>query len=330
MSDSPRPKRLQNVLLLLIKVLLLGGAVSYVLYRVSRHEHLGTEWARLLAGLRIGQQWWLLCFLVLLTFANWACEAAKWQIAVARVEQISYGRAFRSVLAGLSLSFLIATNAGNYLGRTWYLRSPDRYQVLGAMLVVSVTQAFTTYFFGVPALIFLANQEGWLPEWLYWLLILPAWPASALVLVALYLLARRYLNLISRVPLLGMLYPYLQVIHQYQAGELLRVLAWAMLRYLIFFGQFWGMLYLFGIELPWLDQTVAIAAVYWSKSALPNFSFLSDLGIREMSSVFFFGLYDVHELTIVGVTLSLWLINLVLPVLTGLAFSWGMRPHLRR
>jgi uncharacterized membrane protein YbhN (UPF0104 family) len=53
------------------------------------------------------------------------------------------------------------------------------------------------------------------------------------------------------------------------------------------------------------------------KSVLPSFNFLSDLGIREFSAVYFFSPLGVDEIAIISASLLIWLINLLAPAMVG-------------
>jgi hypothetical protein len=49
-------------------------------------------------------------------------------------------------------------------------------------------------------------------------------------------------------------------------------------------------------------------------------SLLSDLGVRELSAMYVFGLLGQERLQVLSASLSLWLLNIVVPSAIGLFF----------
>ncbi|MES2732218.1 MAG: UPF0104 family protein, partial [Bacteroidota bacterium] len=55
------------------------------------------------------------------------------------------------------------------------------------------------------------------------------------------------------------------------------------------------------------------------------FHFLSDLGVREFSALYIFEFYHASLSAVLAATLSLWLLNILLPALSGSALVWRLK-----
>ena len=65
-----------------------------------------------------------------------------------------------------------------------------------------------------------------------------------------------------------------------------------------------------------------VSLVYLSKTLVPSFNFLSDLGVREFSSIFFLGLCGVAPEVALSAGMFIWVVNLLLPSLLGGILIW--------
>ena len=117
--------------------------------------------------------------------------------------------------------------------------------------------------------------------------------------------------------------PYLIVIDQYEFSEIREAMFWATLRYTVFSIQFWLLFQLFNIKLNVIDSFAGIFLVFFSKTLIPAINFLGDLGIREASSLFVFGVYNIEPSLLIATTLSLWCVNIFIPTVVGI--FWALK-----
>ena len=111
-----------------------------------------------------------------------------------------------------------------------------------------------------------------------------------------------------------------QAIRLISFSNLLLFIFFSILRYCVFAFQLW---LLFDLMELGLDLNVLIAGITWiylTKTLLPLFSLVGDLGIRELSAVFFFSLHGIEPHLVIVPTLVLWILNILLPSLAGLYF----------
>ena len=93
----------------------------------------------------------------------------------------------------------------------------------------------------------------------------------------------------------------------------------ALCRYLVFSHQYYFLFLAFDVDLPYITLMATIAAVYFLASSLPSFQFL-DFAVKGSVAVFFFGKLGVNEWIVVFVSMLMWFLNVVLPVVIGSYF----------
>src|SRR5690606_7784400 len=155
---------------------------------------------------------------------NWGFEAWKWWYLAQKIEKVSFLRAFRSVMVGLTLGFITPNRVGDYAGRILELRSKKRFHAIGAIFLGRFAQLVITVLAG--------NLGGY---YLFWHFYWPDFPLAK-VSVGLFLLAANMLCLLLFfratliLALLGSFkparrfLPYVRVLARYNFRELLNTL----------------------------------------------------------------------------------------------------------
>jgi hypothetical protein len=269
----------------------------------------------------------LLLVSALLIPVNWGLEAWKWKLLGQKLEQISFLRAFRSVMVGLTLGFITPNRLGDYAGRVLELKSKARLEAIGAVFIGRFCQLVATVLVGSFGLLYFLQQ-------LYW----HEYPAMLLSLVFLLLVlnlamllllfnARAMVALVAAIGPLQGLVKYLAIMSSYTFREMYRVLLLSLARYFIFLLQFVLLLILFEVLLSPLEYLSGVSATFFLKSIVPSVSLLSDLGVRELSAMYLFGLLGQERLQVLSASLSLWLLNIVVPSAVGLLFVLRLRLH---
>jgi hypothetical protein len=273
-----------------------------------------------------GTRYLMLPLVSALMVANWGFEAFKWQYLLKAVYPVSRGTAFKAVLSGVSVSALLPNRVAEYLGRIFYIPAYCRIKAIIVTIVGSMAQLLVSIVLG--SLAFIAYQyypfEA-APLNLYILLVL--------ILLLNILLLLGYFNIpliVANIPDQGYfrkVAQYLRLVTVYHPYSLWKVLQWAGLRYAVFAGQFYLLLYTFqvpvslmegAIALPvvFLAQTLTIAlpVVFLAQTLIPTIA-LAEVGIRGATAVHFIVVFGGSEVGILAATYSLWLINILLPAL---------------
>ncbi len=115
------------------------------------------------------------------------------------------------------------------------------------------------------------------------------------------------------------------ILGAYSSRELTETLAWSAARYAVFAGQFGFLLTAFGVEGGVGVGALAVAGTFLLKSLVPSLSALTDVGARELSAVYFFGLLGQTALPVLSASLCLWLLNIAIPSAIGLSLVPRLR-----
>ena len=261
----------------------------------------------------------------LLIPVNWGFEAKKWQLLASKVEPTTFIRAYRAVMVGLTLGFITPNRLGDYAGRVLELKSRKRLEAIGAIFIGRFCQLVATVLVGsVGLLYFIVRFYG------------ASYPAVAVSLTVLLLLmsgamllllynARVMVAIVSAVKVLRRLVPYVAIVASYSSKEVSKLLLLSLGRYAVFMGQFILLLVLFDVDLSLVQYISGVAGTFFLKSIVPSVTLLSDLGVRELSAMYLFGLLGQERLQVLSASLSLWLLNIAVPSAVGLYFVLRLR-----
>ncbi|TAF94546.1 MAG: UPF0104 family protein [Cytophagia bacterium] len=306
----------------LAKIVILVAMLGYLYVTLQNKKQGLTDILNLLRQVWSVNNGFEIGLVVLLTPLNWAFESLKWQTLAQKIAPVSFFNAFRGVLAGLTLGFFLPNNVGDAAGRLWSLERAHRSAGVGAALLSNGLQFYVSLLFGTLAWGHLLYQQPPLRQ--FYNLVLLGLLVATLFFGAWLLLKRQVAEqYLEGKSWFRWLVPYLRVIGTYHASELGRALGAATARYAVFTTQFFILLHIFGISLPLLATLTGIFLVFFAKTLIPALNFLGDLGIREAASLYFFSFYAVIPARLVATTLSLWLVNILIPVLIGMV--WFMK-----
>src|SRR5687767_3632581 len=132
--------------------------LSWSIYRqISRQPDLESAWRAIKESFSTPLVWNLV-LVVLLMIVNWSIEAIKWKIAVKPVQQVSFLKAFRAVLSGVSFSVSMPNRIGEYLGRVLYMDEGNKLKTISITIVASISQLIITLLMGGLGLVILRNE----------------------------------------------------------------------------------------------------------------------------------------------------------------------------
>ena len=242
---------------------------------------------------------------------NWLMEAMKWKILTRPHSEISINEAFCGVLSGLSLGFVTPGGVGGYAGRLLSLSGKHRSQLIGSVWLGRAMQMFITALFGIIGVwIFFHKSTLTLPIISHWW-----WIVLAMGFLITTLLYK------SKIKIFGQrISYYFAMMREYVWQDYIQIFILSFGRYIVFSIQYLLILSIFKIPLPMIVLFGGVSWMFLMKSIVPSFNFLSDLGVRELSVLTFFDLYNVSQPKILTSSLILWMINILIPVLIGLYF----------
>lgn len=308
-------------IIFLSKLVILAGLLVYV-GRVARSQPL--NWELVQTQWREGRHtgFWASCILLLMP-VNWGLEALKWQLLLRRVVPSTFPAAFRGVLAGVTLGFVLPAQLGDTAGRVLSLQSRPA-EAIGASLVSGGMQFYVALVGGAFA-------------WASYLTLVPQRATRAgMVLLAVLMglvgagvvlgVCRQSLvKWLEHRPQVRRFSQYWAILGWYTHTEIGTALGVAGLRYLVFSMQFLAALQLMGIGLPPAVLATGIGLVFLVKTITPAFNLLSDLGVREAASLWVFEPFGVLLPLVLTATLLLWVANILIPVLVGTIWVWKLK-----
>lgn len=293
--------------------------ISWSLYRqISNQPDLAQRWEQISKG----YQDWRFWVVFALMFLNWGIESAKWQSLVGHVQKFSFLRAFKSVLAGCSVTMLTPNRIGEYGGRILYTKEENRIKAISLSLVGSISQLLITLVMGCIGLLYLRylshNNNGALrvlPE--FWGDLLIYLSVGVTILLLLFYLRLGWLvRMMERVPSLQKVVNHIRVLDEFDNKHLVDILFLSFLRYLVFVLQYVLMLQVMHIDIaPWLCFWL-MTVFYLVMAVAPSIGFI-ELPVRVSASWVIFKLYTSNELGVGTASLGIWLINLVIPAVIG-------------
>ena len=262
-------------------------------------------------------------FLLYLSFflvpINWSVEAWKWSFLASKIEKLSFVKATEGTLTGLALGMVTPFSLGEYLGRVLQANSAARTRLIGAVFFNKVIQFFVTLFFGGIALVYFLKNGVHYSLWDYCCLALGIINISFLLLLFYPSL---FYELIKKLKVVPFLLGYFKILTAYHRKDVIVVICASFLRYLIFSLQFVLILTTFKVS---NDITLLFTSawfVFLAKSVVPTFF---DFGVRETSAIYFFKVFNIHSDDVLFASISLWLMNVVLPAFVGLILVFKIK-----
>ena len=264
----------------------------------------------------------LLWLVVLLMLVNWALESRKWQLLMAPLEKLSFLTAFKSVLAGCSITMLTPNRIGEYGGRILYINENNRLKAISHTILGSMSQLFVTLLMGTAGLVyfrFIGGQGKMLNIILSPFLLNILLYISVLVcigLLLLYLRAGFLVTLINRAGVFKKSVKYIEHLSDFNRKQLLRILFLSIFRYLVFILQYMLLLHVLQVNIHPVVCFWLLAVYYLLLAFTPTIGF-TELPIRAAASVQLLQVFSANILGIEVASFGIWLINLVLPAIIG-------------
>ena len=309
---------------------LLGAWLFYSLYQQIRGQPHLRDSLVLMKDAPLGKSSWKFWLVILLALVNWGIEARKWQVLLKPLQSIRFLRAYRSVLSGLALSLNTPNRMGEYGGRILYVKEGSRLKAISLSIAGSISQLIITLALGCGGLVYLIYFSNLQTEYvmglsLYWIKFLLLISSIITGFLILFFFRLSWLiKLLEKIPYSSRFTQYLNVLEQFTAKILLRLLSLSFFRYLVFVLQYILLLQLLHVEIFWFDCFWIISILFLVLAIVPSFA-IADLGIRGKFSTALLSLYSANIVGILGTTFGIWCINLFIPAFAGSILILGIK-----
>ncbi|MBS1510701.1 MAG: flippase-like domain-containing protein [Bacteroidetes bacterium] len=308
------------------------GPVIMVLLCWSLYSQLMQQHDLALRWQQVKQSWYSSEFIIVLVLmlVNWGIEARKWQVLVLHLQPVSLVRAFKSVLAGCSITMLTPNRIGEYGGRILFLKEEHRIKAISLNIVSSISQLLITMIMGCAGLIYLRffshnnpNALTVLPD--FWGNVLIYFSISGTLLLFLFYIRLGWLvGLMEKLTVFNKIIRHIQVLDEFSASQLLRLLSLSLVRYLVFVLQYLLLLNVMHVDIDHTLNFWLITVFYLVMAVAPTIGFL-ELPVRAKASIEVMKLFSSNTLGIESAALAIWLINLVIPALIGSILILGIK-----
>lgn len=267
---------------------------------------------------------WKLYLVIVLMITNWMIEARKWQVLMAPLQQMTLGKSFKSILAGVTLGVNTPNRIGEYGGRMLYMQEEARLKSISISALGNMSQLIVTMVLGCIGLFI--HQEvvsyafinydssfNWL-DFFNWMVI-----GVTIATIVFYFYAVKVIAVVSSIPYINKWFNKINGLEKVNVTVLLRVLALSAIRYIVFVYQYILLLQLMHVEVNITDAFWLITVLYLILAIIPSITIL-ELGIRGIVAVLLFGSLSENTLGIYAASAGIWLINLIVPAIAGGVF----------
>lgn len=260
--------------------------------------------------------WWLLLLAVILIFINWGIESVKWKFLIKKIEQLSFFKAFSAVMGGVAVSSFTPNRVGEFAGRMLFLKNKLDTRVVALTIIGSMSQLLMTFFIGLPGFfLFVANDPFvgmMLRKWM---------KISFIAIPIIYLLIFWSLPFILRK--LKVWFKNNKHMNYFIEGTsildisgLRYIFFLSFFRYVVFLSQYILVLSFFNVGMLWWQFLVFIPAIFFIQTIVPTFA-ISEIGVRMTAAMAVLSFTQVPEIRIVAASTLIWVINLMIPSVTG-------------
>ncbi|WP_035676558.1 lysylphosphatidylglycerol synthase domain-containing protein [Flavobacterium limnosediminis] len=300
------PHKAKQFLVLLIKLLVVGGAFYFIYTQLANNDKL--DWMKFRKLVLEKQSFGNIFFILFLTFLNRFLEILKWQNLVKVINEIKLKEASKQVLGALTAGLFTPNGIGEYAGKALFFDKTQAKKIIFLNLICNGIQMILTIVFGIFGLLYFNVKFNVITTKMVIVIFVIS---CFLFLVSLFL---------KKVTIKG--YSLEKLIHKineipkqiHQKNILL-----AIGRYLVFSHQYYFLFLIFDVEIPYFLLMATIASVYFLASSLPTVQFL-DFAVKGSVAVYFFGLLGVNEWIVVFISTLMWFLNVVIPVVIGSYF----------
>lgn len=248
-------------------------------------------------------------FLLIFSVFNWFLEILKWQHLVSETQKINFKTALEQSLGALTASLFTPNRIGEYGAKAIYFLPKFRKKIMLTNLISNMLQMSVTVLLGTIGFVLFASSYHVDLDYYKmgrFVIIL----SSILLLTAFGFKQNRFKIKgfsLGRVKLFFKDFP---------KQKLLVGFGLSFLRYLIFSFQFYVLLHLFKVNMPYLEAMLAITTMYFIASIIPSI-FIFDVVIKGSIAVYIFSFLGINALIILSTVSLMWLLNFALPSVFG-------------
>ncbi len=269
-----------------------------------------------------GPKAWMLLLVVGMMLMNWGIEARKWQLVITKIQPISFLQSLKAIFTGTTMAFFTPNRMGEYMGRILYIEDGKRIQAISLTIVCSMAQLLVTLLAGIGALLYMRTYLQFHPVTgdlsPFWIdTVLYVTVLASVLLTLFYFRLAWLVRWIEKIPRIERFVAYIRVLDSFNTTFLLRILSLSVARYVVFIGQYFLLFAVFDVSLNFMQAFASIGVVFLVLAIVPTIAIITELGVRWKASIELVQFFSNNVIGVLATSLSIWVINLVIPALIG-------------
>lgn len=299
-------------IVLVSKLIIVVAALYFIYYKLIFNQLFSVAQLKQQLLFLFTHKLWVIILLFLFTDANWFLEIFKWKKLASVEKKISFFDAYEQCLGSLTASLITPNRIGEYGAKALCFNKKLRKKIVVLNLIGNLSQLIITILFGFFGLLFLVPNYSF------------EFPKLNLIKLIIFLLIS-FISLfwVKKTNLWLGLKTYLKKLFFYinniPKSIFYATLLYALGRYLVFAHQFYFLMRLLGVQIPYFETMSLIFSMYFIASIIPSLS-LFDWAIKGSVAIWLFNLVNISVLTIVTVTTFMWILNFAIPAVLGSVF----------
>jgi len=320
---------IKKTLSILIKIVIVFFSFFFIYNELLYNDNLGNiRFDSILAILK--EKYLTISVVVCMMFINWLVESLKWRFMISKIEDISIFTSLRAIFSGITVSSFTPNRIGEYGGRVFCLEKSDRIQAVFITVLCSMAQLLTTILFG--SISFFILHENFLQDnsmLSFFNIEISSFSFILLfffnfLFLFFYFNASLLVKYISNYRYFKFLDKYINVISLYTHKELMIVLLYSVLRYLIFSSQFLILLHVFEVDINFFESILSVMLVFFFITLTPTIT-IAEIGVRGSVALLVFMKFSSNVIGILSSTFILWVVNLIIPAIIGSFFIFSLK-----
>lgn len=332
-TKNNRPKNYRGIfskktIRRLIKIFLICISYGYIFFRLSSYQNIYHE----IPSITDFDTYhlYLAVSTLFLMFINWTLEAQKWRLLIRKIEKISLWKAVIAVFSGITIGIFTPNRVGEWGGRVFVLKPQHRIKAVLATVVGSISQLTVTVITGFAAFVIMLFFIEWQPFFECRYIFPTILISSALCFLLLYIFfnIKKIAHYLENHRRAKQWLKYYRFIFFYTKSELSHVLIISLLRYFTFSTQFYLLLLMFDLQISVYEAYLSIALTYFFITIVPTVT-MAEAGLRGSAALICIGMFSNNTFGIVAASMMVWIINLMIPALTGSLFLFIRKTEFR-
>ena len=303
--------RLRQIAFMAIKLAIVFGAGFFIYEKLLHNDTLDFDYfLELLHDNKVVTTTNIIILLAF-SFLNWSLESLKWKVLVNEVMKISVSEAIKQSLSSLTASIITPNRIGEYGAKAIYYSKISRKKILGLNLIGNLTQLGATLIFGIIGLLYVTNTYQ-----------IPVYYKAIRFIILGIVFSSFFFAYSSRkkFTIKGYSFSKLnQFLKSIQAQTIITTGFLSVLKYVVFSHQFYFLIWIFKIDISYLEAMAFITSMYIIVSVIPTI-FILDVIVKGSVAVWLFSFVGVNEFVLVAITTLMWLFNFAFPATIGSYF----------